>query len=71
MIHYFEEEAVRSYTSYLEEIEAGRIEDVPASQLAIQYYKLHADAKLSDMILRVRDDEQGHSDANLKFAEAY
>lgn len=71
MIHYFEEEAVRSYTSYLEEIEAGKIEDVPASQLAINYYDLSADAKLSDMIRRVRADEQGHADANLKFADAY
>lgn len=71
MIHYFEEEAVRSYTSYLEEIEAGRIEDVPAPQLAIHYYDLPTDAKLSDMILRVRADEQGHADANLKFSEAY
>jgi len=71
MIHYFEEEAVRSYTNYLEEIEAGRIEDVPAPRLAIQYYDLPADAKLSDMINRVRADEQKHSDANLKFAEAY
>ena len=71
MIHYFEEEAVRSYTSYLEEIEAGEIDDVPASQLAIDYYDLPADAKLSDMIHRVRADEQGHADANLKFSEAY
>ena len=71
MIHYFEEEAVRSYTSYLEEIEAGEIDDVPAPQLAIDYYDLPADAKLSDMIHRVRADEQGHADANLKFSEAY
>ena len=71
MIHYFEEEAVRSYTSYLEEIEAGKIVDVPAPQLAIHYYDLPADAKLSDMILRVRADEQGHADANLKFSVAY
>jgi len=71
MINYFEEEAVQSYTSDLEEIQAGRIEDVPAPQLAIQYYELHTDARLSDMIFRVRADEQGHSDANLKFAEAY
>ena len=71
MIHYFEEEAVRSYTSYLEEIEAGRIEDVIAPQLAIDYYDLPSDAKLSDMILRVRADEQGHADANLKFSETY
>ena len=71
MIHYFEEEAVRSYTSYLEQIEAGEIENCPASPLAIDYYDLPADAKLSDMILKVRADEQGHADANLTFSEAY
>lgn len=71
MIHYFEEEAVRSYTSYLKEIETGKIADVPAPKLAIDYYDLPPDAKLSDMILKVRADEQGHADANLSFAEAY
>tara|TARA_E500000178_G_scaffold276646_1_gene275618 strand:- start:354 stop:947 length:594 start_codon:yes stop_codon:yes gene_type:complete len=71
MIHYFEEEAVRSYTSYLAQIEAGEIEDLPAPRLAIDYYDLPADAKLSDMISRVRADEQGHADANLKFSEAH
>ena len=71
MIHCFEEEAVRSYTSYLEQIEAGEIADVPAPRLAIDYYDLSADAKLSDMIRCVRADEQGHADANLTFAEAH
>lgn len=71
MIHYFEEEAVRSYTSYLKEIETGKIADVPAPKLAIDYYDLPPDAKLSDMILKVRADEQGHADANLSFAEVY
>ena len=71
MIHYFEEEAVKSYTSYLEQIEAGAIEDCPAPRLAIDYYDLSSDAKLSDMIHCVRADEQGHADANLTFAEAH
>ena len=71
MIHYFEEEAVHSYTAYLAQIEAGEIENCPAPRLAIDYYDLPADAKLSDMILRVRADEQGHADANLTFSEGY
>ena len=66
MIHYFEEEAVRSYTSYLEQIEAGEIDNCPAPRLAIDYYDLPADAQLSDMILKVRADEQGHANANLR-----
>ena len=68
MIHYFEEEAVRSYTSYLEMIERGEIEDVPAPNLAKDYYDLHYDAKLSDMIKKVRADEQKHADVNLRMS---
>ena len=40
MIAYFEEEAVRSYTEYLELIDGGTIENVPAPQLAIDYYDM-------------------------------
>jgi len=68
MIAYFEEEAVRSYTEYLELIEAGHIENVPAPQLAIDYYDLPQDAKLWNMVQHVRADEQRHSDANHKAA---
>lgn len=69
MIHYFEEEAVRSYTAYLGEIEAGRIENVPAPQIAIEYYNLLEDARLSDMIQYIRRDEQHHADLNLTYSE--
>ena len=40
MVGYFEEQAVISYTQYLEEIEAGTIENVQAPSLAIDYYGL-------------------------------
>lgn len=71
MVYYFEEEAVRSYTSYLQQIEEGKIENVPAPQIAIDYYGLDSDARLSDMVRKVRDDEQKHSDANLNWAETH
>jgi len=70
MIHYFEEEAVRSYTEYLKLIEEGQIEDVSAPQIAIDYYDLLPEAKLSDMIKYVRRDEQHHADLNLTYSEA-
>lgn len=70
MIHYFEKEAVRSYTEYLKLIEEGKIEDVPAPQIAIDYYNLLPEAKLSDMIRYVRRDEQHHADLNLTYSEA-
>ena len=64
MIAYFEEEAVRSYTEYLELISRGELPNPPAPQLAIEYYKLDKDATLYDMILCIREDERGHSEAN-------
>lgn len=68
MVHYFEEEAVSSYTNYLALIENGQIEDVPAPQLAIEYYNLPPGSKLSDMVKCVRADEQHHADVNLRMA---
>ena len=68
MIHYFEEEAVRSYTSYLALIEDGEVENIAAPQLAIDYYGMKDDARLTHLIVRVRADEQRHADANLAWA---
>ena len=68
MIAYFEEEAVRSYTEYLDLIENGTIENVPAPQLAIEYYGLGQDATLKDMVMCVRDDERKHSQVNHRIA---
>jgi ubiquinol oxidase len=69
MTGYFEDEAVRSYTTYLELIGSGEIENVPAPQIAIEYYGLLPDAKLSDMIKYVRQDEMHHAEVNHKYAE--
>ena len=68
MIGYFEDEAVKSYTEYLGLVEDGTVENVPAPRLAIQYYKMGSDAKLSDLIKKVRADEQHHSEVNHKYA---
>ena len=70
MIGYFEEEAVRSYTDYLAMVESGQVENVPAPQLAIDYYKMKKDAKLSDLIKCVRADEEHHSKVNHRYADA-
>lgn len=69
MIAYFEEEAVRSYTEYLHLIQNKQIENVPAPQLAIEYYNLDKDARLSDMIECVRADEAKHSKVNHEIAD--
>ena len=69
VVGYFEEEAVVSYTHYLEEIDAGKHENVPAPQVAIDYWKLAPDARLRDVVLVIRDDEAGHRDVNHGFAD--
>ncbi len=53
-----------SYTQYLEEIDSGRVENIPAPQIAIDYYQLSVNATLRDVIVAVRADEQGHADVN-------
>ena len=69
MIGYFEEEAVKSYTDYLAMVENGEVENVPAPELAIKYYKMKKSAKLSDLIIKVRADEMHHSEVNHSFAD--
>ena len=64
LVGYFEEEAVVSYTRYLEEIDAGRIDNVPAPPIAIEYWKLPPDARLREVVIAVRQDEAGHRDVN-------
>lgn len=69
VVGYFEEEAVISYNHYLREVESGRHENVKAPQLAINYWKLSADATLRDVIIAVRADEAEHRDVNHAFAD--
>lgn len=64
LVGYFEEEAVVSYTLYLEAIDAGRIDNVPAPPIAIDYWQLPHDARLRDVVIAVRQDEAGHRDVN-------
>jgi ubiquinol oxidase len=68
IVGYLEEEAVVSYTQYLAEIDAGRQDNVPAPQIAIDYWKLSQDARLRDVVIAVRADEAHHRDTNHGFA---
>ena len=69
IVGYFEEEAVYSYTEYLAGIDDGTHENVPAPQVAIDYWKLSPDSRLRDVILVVRADEAHHRDVNHQFAD--
>ncbi|RAK52409.1 alternative oxidase [Phenylobacterium deserti] len=68
VVGYFEEEAVISYTHYLAEIDEGRSENVPAPEIAKQYWGLPEDSTLRDVVLVVRADEAHHRDVNHGFA---
>ena len=67
VVGYFEEEAVISYTQYLKEVDAGTHENVPAPQIAIDYWQLDKEATLRDVIIAVRADEAEHRDVNHDF----
>ncbi len=68
IVGYFEEEAVISYTEYLNELENGSIPDEPAPEVAINYWNLPLHSTLKDVVRVIRDDEAGHRDVNHNFA---
>jgi len=51
VVGYFEEEAVLSYTLYLQDIDAGRSPNVPAPLIGRRYWMLPENATLRDVIL--------------------
>ncbi len=67
---YFAEDAVRGYGQYLEEIRNGRQENPPAPPQAIAYWNLPLDARLTDVIRAMQEDEAIHRDINHSFADA-
>ena len=69
MIGYFEDEAVNSYTEYLELVESGLVMNINAPKIAIEYYGLSKNARLSDLIKAVREDEMHHSEVNHNYAD--
>ena len=68
MIGYFEDEAVKSYTEYLDLVENGTVMNIRAPRIAIEYYNLKKDARLSDLIISVRADEMHHAEVNHDYA---
>lgn len=68
MIGYFEEQAVISYTEFLDCIDSGKVENIAAPKIAKDYYNLPQTARLRDVVLAVREDELGHSRANHRMA---
>jgi ubiquinol oxidase len=69
VVGYLEEEAVYSYTEYQAGVDDGSYANVPAPEVAIEYWNLSADARLRDVIIVVRADEAQHRDVNHEFAD--
>ncbi|KAI5070616.1 hypothetical protein GOP47_0014959 [Adiantum capillus-veneris] len=70
-VGYLEEEAVRSYTEFLQAIDVGHTPNRPAPLIAIDYWRLPADATIRDVVLVVRADEAHHRDVNHFAADVY
>ena len=68
VVGYFEEEAITSYEHYLRLVQEGKHENVPAPQIAIEYWKLPENARLVDVIRATIKDEMLHRDVNHRFA---
>jgi ubiquinol oxidase len=67
---YLSEESVRGYSHYLERIDSGAQENRAAPASAVAYWSLSPDARLTDMILTMREDEAIHRDIHHAFADA-
>ncbi|KXZ49990.1 hypothetical protein GPECTOR_18g146 [Gonium pectorale] len=69
-VGFLEEEAVKTYTHALQEINAGRLwPDAPAPRIAVQYWGLPENATMRDLVLAVRADEACHAHVNHTFSK--
>lgn len=69
IVGYLEEEAVVSYTQFLQMIEEGKFENADIPDWTKDYWKLDKDAKLKELVEAIRKDEAGHRDVNHKLAD--
>jgi ubiquinol oxidase len=68
LVGYLEEEAIISYSQYLKEVKDGKLANVKAPPIAIEYWSLPKNAHLSDVIEVVLKDESKHREVNHHFA---
>jgi ubiquinol oxidase len=68
IVGYFEEEAVISYTAFLDKIEKGEIANVSIPAWACDYWDI-PNKDLRDLVIAIRNDEAEHRDVNHKLAD--
>lgn len=69
IVGYLEEEAINSYTMFLNCIDDNKIFNHKAPEIAKNYWGLPDNSTLRDMVVATREDEMGHRDINHKLAE--
>lgn len=67
---YAAEDAVRAYSRFLDGLRDGTYEDVPATPFSIAYWNLLPEARLSDVVAAIQEDEAIHRDVNHAFADS-
>jgi len=71
-VGYLEEEAIKTYTGCLKELDEGKLpawENLPAPKMAIKYWYLDQSATFRDVIVVIRADEVMHREQNHRFAD--
>eukprot|EP00123_Amoebidium_parasiticum_P022554 comp8980_c0_seq1/m.4182 comp8980_c0_seq1/g.4182 ORF comp8980_c0_seq1/g.4182 comp8980_c0_seq1/m.4182 type:complete len:337 (-) comp8980_c0_seq1:720-1730(-) len=71
-VGYLEEEAVKTYTHCLKELDAGKLpmwQNTIAPEVARNYWKLPEDASMRDLIAQIRADEAHHRVVNHNFSD--
>ena len=66
-VGFLEEEAVRTYTHIIADLDAGKLPEwtnMPATKLAKTYWRLPETAMMRDVLLAIRADEAIHRDTN-------
>ena len=66
-VGHLEEQAVKTYTHAIADIDAGKLPqwtNLPAPEIAMNYWKLKEGANMRDLLLAVRADEVCHSHVN-------
>ena len=71
MVSYLEQEAVRTYTHALSDIDLGRCPGFMKLKLPLdirEYWDLQTDASFRDLVLCIRADEACHREVNRDFS---
>ena len=74
LVGYIEEEAVKTYTHIINDIDAGKLDGfktMACPPIAISYWKLRPTASFRDLCVAVRADEASHRLVNHTFADMH